>query len=101
MRLCRITKSHFRRRDSRAAPPHGAILLEKLRELCFGYAEVRSAERLPNFLAANVGSGIVTPRLMAKEILESGLCPCSVFLHGLGLHVANREINREKVNINW
>src|SRR5207244_2473880 len=60
MRLCRIAESHFRGADSRAAAPCGAILFEEFRELCFGYTEMRCAERLPNFLAAYESPRIVT-----------------------------------------
>jgi hypothetical protein len=69
-----------------------AIMLEEFAEVDLGNALQRRAERLPNLLAAYESSGIVTPRFMAVEILQSSRFPRGL----LGLHGHDREIDREK-----
>ena len=52
------------------------MFFEKLCELGFCDAVMRSLERLPNFFAARESSGIVAPGFMADEILEPRSFPC-------------------------
>ena len=72
----RFAKSHFGGDFPVAITDPLAMVLEKFRELGFGYAVMRCLERLPNFFAASKTSGIIAPRVMAEKIRFSGFLPC-------------------------
>jgi len=72
----RFAKSYFGGDFPVAITDPLAMVLEKFRELGFGYAVMRCLERLPNFFAASKTSGIIAPRVMAEKIRFSGFLPC-------------------------
>jgi len=83
MNFERFAKSYFGGDFAVAITDPFAMVLEKFRELRFGYAVMRCLEQLPNFFAASESSGIIAPRLMAKKIRFSGFLPCFVDLRRL------------------
>ena len=71
----RLAECHFRGHFGVSVSQPLAMFFEESGELGLSYAVMRCRERFPNFFAASKGSGIVAPRLMAKEIRLSGITP--------------------------